>query len=204
MIGKMDDSRIRSAPAFSLRGREKFGSAMDRAIDPTTIREPGPGHYQPRVVNPNEMIAPKHAFAKSSHPKEKPRLAPGPGAYKLPAAVGKQPLSTKRSETGTGFGKGQRPQLLLTSAADVGPGEYGRGVAACGNQPDSRKLSAPRSCLLSGRDSAPIGARMNSDMVPGPGQYHLPSGMCGKGSSYPYRAAPHASMSGRNKFGSPF
>lgn len=38
----------------------------------------------------------------------------------------------------------------------------------------------------------------------GPGGYKLPSGLCGKGKGYPYRAAPIVSMSGREKFGSPW
>ncbi|CAN0285681.1 unnamed protein product, partial [Ectocarpus sp. 12 AP-2014] len=33
-------------------------------------------------------------------------------------------LSTKRSHNGVGFGTGNRPDLLVQSTADVGPGEY--------------------------------------------------------------------------------
>lgn len=33
-------------------------------------------------------------------------------------------LSTKRSHAGVGFGTGDRPDLLVQSTADVGPGEY--------------------------------------------------------------------------------
>lgn len=35
-----------------------------------------------------------------------------------------QVLSTKRSHSGVGFGTGNRPELLVQSTADVGPGEY--------------------------------------------------------------------------------
>ena len=81
MLGDVPQSSIRSAPQFSLRSREKFGNPMLKAVDPTTTLEPGPGHYKPRVVNPQEGIAPSHAFPKSSHPRDKAKLAPGPGTY---------------------------------------------------------------------------------------------------------------------------
>jgi hypothetical protein len=42
LLGKVADSRIRTAPQYSLRGREKFGSNNLKAIDPTAINEPGP------------------------------------------------------------------------------------------------------------------------------------------------------------------
>jgi hypothetical protein len=42
LMGKVPDSSIRTAPSFSLRGREKFGSNNLKAIDPTCINEPGP------------------------------------------------------------------------------------------------------------------------------------------------------------------
>mmetsp|Transcript_16887 Transcript_16887/g.64321 ORF Transcript_16887/g.64321 Transcript_16887/m.64321 type:complete len:135 (-) Transcript_16887:1170-1574(-) len=48
MLGSTPDSRIRSTPKFSLRGREKFGSPDQKAMDPTAVLEPGPGHYTVR------------------------------------------------------------------------------------------------------------------------------------------------------------
>lgn len=58
--------------------------------------------------------------------------------YSLPATYFRRPclstprahvhtfkvLSTKRSHNGVGFGTGSRPDLLVQSTADVGPGEY--------------------------------------------------------------------------------
>jgi len=204
LLGKCPDSNIKTTPQFSLRSREKFGSADLKAIDPTSIREPGPGHYDQNVVNINEKIAPKFSFPKSSFPKDKRKLAPGPGAYKLNSAVGKQVLSTKRSNQAVGFGKGNRPPLLAPStSAFVGPGEYGVGVGACGKQVDSRKYS--NNGVRFGKDARDKSTKTVLDTPnPGPGHYKLPSGMCGKGAAYPYRAGPRCSLSGREKFGSPF
>merc|ERR1719230_35567 len=97
VLGQVPHSKIRSAPQFSLRSREKFGNPMLKAIDSTTMLEPGPGHYKSRVVNPQEDDAPKFSFPKSSHPRDKAKLSPGPGAYTLKPSVGKQVLSTKKS-----------------------------------------------------------------------------------------------------------
>ena len=74
VLGDVPQSSIRSAPQFSLRSREKFGNPMLKAVDPTTMLEPGPGHYKARVVNPQEDCAPKFSFPKSSHPREKSKL----------------------------------------------------------------------------------------------------------------------------------
>lgn len=41
MLGNFPESKIRTAPQFSLRSREKFGSNMSKAEDTTTIMEPG-------------------------------------------------------------------------------------------------------------------------------------------------------------------
>ena len=205
VIGNYPESKIRTAPQFSLRSREKFGSPMTKAEDTSTIMEPGPGHYKPRIVNPIEMIAPKYTIPKSRWIQDKAKLQPGPGAYNLPDACGKQALSTKPNFLPAKFGKGKRPDLILVSTADVGPGEYGCGIGACDNQVDSRKRTFGNmkfSC--SGRDQAPIGSRMVTDNIPGPGHYKLPQGLGGKGSGYVYRCSPQPRMSGREKFGSPF
>ena len=69
-------------------------------------------------------------------------LAPGPGAYEMGNSVGKQILSTKRSEVGLQFGTSNRPPLLLVST-EVGPGQYGAGDDSCSKQADSRKRSCP-------------------------------------------------------------
>ena len=101
-----------------------------------------------------------------------------------------------------GRGEGCRDAIL---DADVGPGEYGCGVPACTKQVDSRKTTCPMPKFGTGtRNQAPIGSRMANEDVPGPGNYKLPPGISGGGSHYIYNAAPKPSMSGREKFGSPF
>jgi hypothetical protein len=205
ILGNYPESKIRTAPQPSLRSREKFGSPMDKALDTTTIMEPGPGHYQSKIVNPQEMIAPKYSFPKSSWIKDKQKLQPGPGAYNMIGSCEKQVLSTKRNFMPGKFGKGLRPALILVSTADVGPGEYGCGVGACDAQIDSRKKTfGNMKFSQSGRDQAPIGSRTVHEEIPGPGHYKLPRGIGGTGSGHIFKSSPKPTMSGREKFGSQF
>jgi len=200
------DSRVRSGPMFSLRGREKFGNPMLKAVDTTTQMEPGPGHYRPRVVNPNERNAPEFSFPKQVPPRDKKKMAPGPGEYEMPSSVGPQVLSTKRNNLKPSFGSGSRPPLLMVSS-EVGPGQYKAGPESTGSQLDSRKRTGPRVKFgTGGRHKAPIGSRdpaADAD-APGPGEYQLAPALGGSGPTYIYKAAPRCSLSGRNKFGSPF
>ncbi|CAM9272070.1 unnamed protein product [Discosporangium mesarthrocarpum] len=195
---------IRSPPSFTMRGREKFGSPDLKAIDRTTQMEPGPGHYNARVINLMEPCAPRYTFPKDSGPatKEKAHRSPGPGRYKIPTAVGKQVLSTKRSHNGVGFGTGNRPDLLMQSTVDVGPGEYSVPGATGERQIDSRKIT--RGGIKFSRAQRSGNSISQEDEAPGPGNYSLPPGICGRSSASPYRSAPAATLSGREKFGSPF
>ncbi|CAM9167508.1 unnamed protein product, partial [Sphacelaria rigidula] len=197
-------SVIRSPPSYTMRGREKFGSPDLKAIDRTCQMEPGPGHYKIAIVNPQEDHAPKYTFPKDVGPtaREKGHRAPGPGHYNIPTGVGKQVLSTKRSHNGVGFGTGNRPDLLVQSTADVGPGEYTVPGATGERQIDSRKCSNGGAKF----SKAPRMGKRGSleDVAPGPGNYRLPPGICGRGAASPYRSAPAATLSGREKFGSPF
>lgn len=113
-------------------------------------------------------------------------------------------MSTKPNHNGLLFGRGKRPPLLLASTSElVGPGEYGCGVPACEKQIDSRKRTHQGIKFGRGlRD--PYRPSVLDTSPPGPGGYKLPSGLCGRGSAYPFRAAPAPSMSGREKFGSPW
>jgi hypothetical protein len=162
------------------------------------------GHYDQTLVNPNEFHAPIFSFPKGHFPRDKKKMQPGPGAYKLKDSVGKQVLSTKISNNPLMFGKGLRPPLLQASTSEfVGPGEYGCGVPACEKQLDSRKRTQHGTKFgKSARD--PYKPSVLDVAPPGPGCYQLPSGLCGKGAAYPFRALPAVSMSGREKFGSPF
>eukprot|EP00903_Cladosiphon_okamuranus_P008057 g7771.t1 len=197
-------SMIRSPPSFTMRGREKFGSPDLKAIDRTCQMEPGPGHYKMAIVNPQEDNAPKYTFPKDTGAEVRENVvrAPGPGHYNIHPGVGKQVLSTKRSHAGVGFGTGNRPDLMVQSTADVGPGEYSIPGSTGERQVDSRK------CNKSGAkfSKAPRMGKSGSleDLAPGPGNYRLPPGICGRGAASPYPSAPAATLSGREKFGSPF
>lgn len=208
LVGKNASSTIRSTQSYSLRGREKFGSNDMKAIDPTCIGEPGPGHYDQKIVNPQESIAPKYSFPKGSWPRDKMKNAPGPGAYKLTDSVGKQPLSTKKSNPIIDFGTGKRPPLnTLSSTGEwVGPGDYGCGVPSCEKQVLSTKKSSGFIKFTKGLRNPSEKKSVLDISPPGPGGYKLPSGMGGRGSGYPseWRTSPAPSMSGRNKFGSPW
>ena len=150
-----------------------------------------------------ETRPPQFSFPKGdSRRPAKTQLEPGPGAYALPSSVGKQVLSTSKTIARIGFGNGGRPPLLRVSN-DVGPGEYGRGIAACSKQVDSRKHTSGYTKFATAARSSQE-SESNDDREPGPGAYKLPSGLCGHGAAYPFRAAPKCSMSGREAFGSPF
>ena len=70
-------------------------------------------------------------------------MQPGPGAYTLDSAVGKQAPSTKDAVASAAFSKGERPALMLTSTADVGP-EYGCGALRRARRPRAPSRSTPR------------------------------------------------------------
>uniref|UniRef100_A0A7S2HT28 Uncharacterized protein n=1 Tax=Octactis speculum TaxID=3111310 RepID=A0A7S2HT28_9STRA len=201
-FGAIPDSRKRSAPQFTLRSREKFGDPLNKALDPTSMSEPGPGHYVSKKVNPKEVDAPVYSFPKTPAPRDRGVITPGPGQYKGPRSVGKQVLSTKRNQLGAEFGNSNRPTLMMTSAGDVGPGHYGVGKNSCREQVDSRKPTA--SMTKFGREARSRTTSMMEDHRPSPGDYKIASGIGGGGSGYVYKSAPKCSLGGRNKFGSPF
>lgn len=198
------DSRVRTAPNYSLRSREKFGDPSMKAVDPTTVLEPGPGHYRPKKI-PRERNAPQFSFPKALPPHPRDKFAPGPGQYHLPASVAsKQVLSTMKSVSVADFGTSTRPPLLVVSS-EVGPGHYESTVNACSKQTDSRKKSSANMKFgTGGRHIPAVGAPIPAKHAPGPGDYQLAPALCGSGAAYIYNAAPRCSMSGRNKFGSPW
>lgn len=191
-----------SAPACAMSGREKFGSTTDLK---EASNAPGPGDYSSRVVNPNEQRAPKYSLGKRWPAESEQRKSPGPGSYEQKTLLGRVPLSTKQNAGQVKFGKGKRPPLNVASAADtVGPGQYRVANGAVGKQSESTRVNAAAfSFSAVGRKKAPIGARMNHDKIPGPGEYKLRPAV-GKQVESTLRSAPKCSMSGRTKFGSHF
>jgi hypothetical protein len=122
----------------------------------------------------------------------------------------------------------------VIGTTEIGPGEYGVPSAACETQVDSRTYIVLRLllvlsyfittayniivCYITGKPTKSAirfgtgytknkGGVQKIDMkepAPGPGSYNLPGGVATSRRGDPYRSAPAASMSGRNKFGSPW
>ena len=203
-LGKVFESNLNNPLKFSLRGRTKFGDPNEKTMNKTAAAEPGPGQYNlygkflggetPRVT----------AFPKGAIPKEKSFLGPGPGSYKVLESMGKQVLSSKPGAVVPGFSKEKRKGMANTSS-EVGPGDYLPGPAACEPQVlSSRPTCATIKFGTGYRKGKGLVKRDLSEPAPGPGSYSLPGGVATKTRGSPYRDSPAATMSGRNKFGSPW
>jgi hypothetical protein len=114
-------------------------------------------------------------------------------------------LSTKTDVPQPAFPKASRPSLVPPGTTDIGPGEYKPPPAACENQLDSRKPTCSKikfgEGYRAGNDKKPLELL---DPSPGPGSYKIPGGISTKARGSPFRDAPTAVLSGRNKFGSPW
>lgn len=205
-LKKTVDSTIESPVAYSLRSRQMFGDPNLKAMSKTTANEPGPGSYKLENKFIGGTISPKYSFPKQRAPMEKSQLAPGPGQYETPASMGKQPSSTKARAQESPFPLAERPSLIAPGTTEIGPGEYGAPPAACENQVDSRKPTMSAIRFGTGY----VKNKGNNEKVdmkepsPGPGSYNLPGGISTSRRGDPFRSSPAASLSGRNKFGSPW
>jgi len=138
-------------------------------------------------------------------PREKGALAPGPGTYEPAYSLGPQQLSSKPDAFVTVFPKAARPSMVPPGATVIGPGQYGAFNAACETQVDSRKPSCSSVKFGTGYRKAAFGQKLDlSEPAPGPGTYVLPGGVSTVAKGTPYRNSPSATISGRNKFGSPW
>lgn len=200
------DSTIKSPPMYTIRGRTKFGDPNLRALSKTTANEPGPGQYDLQGKFPAGFNPEKYSFPKSKHPHDKTALSPGPGAYGTASSLGNQPLSTKTKSREVAFPKAERPSLVQHGTTEIGPGEYGAPPAACEEQIDSRKPTCATLKFGGGyvKNKNKLSKADLSEPSPGPGSYQLPGGVATKSRGSPYRSSPAATLSGRNKFGSPF
>jgi len=194
-LSKQADSNLKTPCQFSLRGRTKFGDPNEKSMNKTAAQEPGPGAYKldGRFLagkNPRDIV-----FPKGSDPVDKSVMGPGPGSYKSAEAMGKQPLSTKKNGKMVQFGTAARPSMAIKGQSDVGPGEYGPLKAACDIQVESTKRTCGTIKFGTGYTKYKGKKRMDmSEPSPGPGSYQIPEA----------RMTRAATMSGRNKFGSPF
>ena len=206
-LGRLIESNFKSPTQFSLRSRQKFGDPNERTMSKTAALEPGPGQHDITGkfiggTNPRKSGFPKGLL----RGKEPVKLGPGPGSYEPLQSMGKQALSTKPGAMITGFPKAPRPSMVPPGSTTVGPGEYGPPSGACEPQVDSRRPTC-------GSIKIGIGYRKESsksskldlrEPSPGPGSYTLPGGVATKAKGSPYRDSPQATISGRNKFGSPW
>ncbi|OWZ17358.1 hypothetical protein PHMEG_0008714 [Phytophthora megakarya] len=181
-------SSIGQAPACTISGREKFGSTADLS---NSAKSPGPGDYNTSGLNPRAQGAPSYSLGKKWSPTKEDQRAPGPGAYDSSTTIGRNVLSTQKSNSGSSFGQGER-KPLHTSNQDIGPGQYSILTDSLG-----------RSTVASGAAYS-FGTDMRSKDVGSNGsyKYYDPKSSFGKQGESLYRSAPGASMSGRTKFGS--
>lgn len=198
-------SDLKTPCKFSLRSRQKFGDPNEKTMNKDAANAPGPGSYQLT----GKFLSGKNSrdikFPKGAEQVSKDVLGPGPGSYTHPDSMGKQVLSTRKTPSQIPFGSEERKGMAVKGASDVGPGEYGPLRSACDTQVESTKTTAGQ--IKFGTGYKKIKEQKKIDMrepSPGPGSYRLPGGLGTTGKGQPYPNSRGASMSGRNKFGSPF
>jgi hypothetical protein len=193
-LGVVPESHIPNPLKFSLRGRTKFGDPNEKTMSKTSGNLPGPGAYDLTgkfISGTNPRAA---GFPKGDPPKSKAAQGPGPGSYECAQAMGKQPLSTKPGACIPVFPKEPRPGLAFKGASDVGPGDYKPTSAACEPQVLSQRKTCATVKFGTGyRKSKGLVKQDLAEPSPGPGSYTLPK----------FKTVA-ATMSGRNKFGSPW
>jgi hypothetical protein len=202
-MGKIMDSNFKTPNQYSLRGRTHFGDPNPK--NKTREAEPGPGAYSLDghfLYGKDPRIS---AFPKTGNPIDKSGMGPGPGSYSLQPALGKQVVSTIKTEMQCKFLTQERPGLAVKSQSDVGPGEYGAFKSACDVQVESNKKTSGKIKFGTGyRKYVRSEKKDMSEPAPGPGSYDMPGNVGTFATGSPYRSSPSASMSGRNKFGSPW
>jgi hypothetical protein len=204
-MGKLVESNFRSPAQYSLKGRTKFGDPNAKAMSKVSQNEPGPGQYDLSGKFLSGSDPRKSGFPKGHFPQSKAALSPGPGTYEPLQSMGKQPISTKPDAFVPVFPKASRPSMVPPGTTDIGPGQYGAFSAACEEQVDSRKPTCSSIKFGTGYRKSNNMTKLDlAEPSPGPGSYVLPGGVATKAKGSPYRDSPAATISGRNKFGSPW
>lgn len=205
-MGKLMESNIHSPCQFSLRGRTKFGDPNEKTMSKTAGNEPGPGSYDLSGkfifgIDPRATV-----FPKGQMPRDKGGMSPGPGSYEPLKSMGKQFLSTKPGAPEQALAKAERPGLVPPGTTDIGPGQYPRAyIPSCEPQIESTKVTCPSLKIGTGyKKGGGIVRPLLIEPSPGPFSYTLPGGIGTRAKGSPYRDAAAATMSGRNKFGSPW
>jgi len=204
-MAKLAESHIKSPCQYTLRSRTKFGDPNERSLSKTSANEPGPAQYDLQGKFASGRNPRKSAFPKGGQMKERGAMGPGPGSYQPIMSMGKQVLSTKTGSVQLVFPKAARPSMAVPGASDVGPGEYNPPPAACEPQITSNRPTCATIKFGEGYKPGQNGNRFDfSEPSPGPGAYVLPGGVATLTKGSPYRNSPAISLSGRNKFGSPW
>eukprot|EP00600_Ochromonadales_sp_CCMP1393_P006100 CAMPEP_0174973782 /NCGR_PEP_ID=MMETSP0004_2-20121128/11438_1 /TAXON_ID=420556 /ORGANISM="Ochromonas sp., Strain CCMP1393" /LENGTH=247 /DNA_ID=CAMNT_0016224279 /DNA_START=119 /DNA_END=862 /DNA_ORIENTATION=+ len=204
-MAKLHESHIQSPCQYTLRSRTKFGDPNEKSMSKSSANEPGPAQYDLQGKFLSGKNPRKSAFPKGGLMKDKAAQGPGPGSYQPIQSMGKQVISTKAGAVQPVFSKAARPSMVIDGASDVGPGEYNPPPAACDNQVDSRKRTCATLKFGEGYKTGGSSSKFDfSEPSPGPGSYVLPGGVATLAKGSPFRNSPAVSLSGRNKFGSPW
>lgn len=177
-------------PAYSVRGRERFGSQMFV----TTAGNPGPGtHSKLDTAQTRARNAPAFSMRakRSAHSLGDPTPAPGHSqrVHSGGGSAERQVESTKPNVPGMKFGSGGRPDLLKPTTGDIGPGEYEKAG-------EVRMIAGYRNApafSLSFRHPPPPPATLAAEYKT------LPRGL-GKQVVSTAKTAPSFTMSGRTRF----
>jgi len=194
-VGKQHESTKITAPVFSLKGREVFGST----VTSEAASFPGPGTYKTDDIkkqHSKHTTGPTYSFTEATGDGKTRNATPGPGAYKARVSMGTQLLS--KDENGCAYSF-DRADVNLDEAGENGAELAYVKVSALGKQPQSTRTTLP---------AWRFGTSHRTEMArkgkgPGPGSYSA-RGAMGKQLRSNRKSAPACSMSGREKFGSPW
>lgn len=127
-----------------------------------------------------------------------------PGAYPLPGSMGKQVLSVFPAVPTPVFTNSKREASGFHSL-DGRSAEYAPPPGACEPQVDSRKRTCGSIKFGKGYRKGPgLQKETLAEPSPGPGSYVIPGGISTIARGTPFRSSPAISLSGREKFGSPW
>lgn len=198
-LGTQYDSERVTAPLFSVRGREKFGST----VDGESGSFPGPGAYKTADIkkgHSKHRNGPKFSFAASTIDHKVHSSTPGPGTYKSVSSLGKQLLSQNPKACIYSFARARKAALSNNEEDGGGGGgdsSYAK-VNAIGKQPQSTRPSLP-----AWRFGTSTRTTKRQNRYPGPGSYRNTNAI-GKQKLSHKPTAPSCSMAGRERFGSPW
>lgn len=176
--GEMIESEYPTSPAYSISGRELFGSVF---VEKEASKNPGPGQYATSETN----TSPKYTFQHRPNAIKNIHVNPGPGHYKIKSTLDKHAAI---------FDQDARPTIFNPSECKVGPGEY-RTDESIGKQHESIKPTEPAFTFT----KAPRNVNRS-----GPNLYYKTKiqSALGKQVLSQHKTSSSFSLSGRHAFGS--